>query len=61
MPRSPASGTLISIENIDMKPRHVLARIAALVTAAAAIAMFLGPARANVSDHDDPWHGQPAT
>jgi hypothetical protein len=43
----PASGTLISIENTDMKTRHFLARIAAFVTAAAAIGMFLmvrGPA-----------------
>ena len=30
-----------------MKTRHVLARIAAVVTAAAAIGMFLGPARAD--------------
>jgi hypothetical protein len=37
-----------------MKPRHFVARIAAVVTAAAAIAMFLGPARADASDHDDP-------
>ena len=37
-----------------MKPRHFLARIAAFVTAAAAIGMFLGPARADASDHDDP-------
>jgi hypothetical protein len=37
-----------------MKPRHFLARIAAVVTAAAAIAMFLGPVRADASDHDDP-------
>jgi hypothetical protein len=37
-----------------MKPRHFLVRIAAFVTAAAAIAMFLGPARADASDHDDP-------
>ena len=37
-----------------MKPRHVLARIAAVVTAAAAIGMFLGPVRADASDHDDP-------
>jgi hypothetical protein len=37
-----------------MKPRHVLARLAAVVTAAAAIGMFLGPARADASDHDDP-------
>jgi hypothetical protein len=34
-----------------MKPRHVLARIAAVVTAAAAIGMFLGPARADAADH----------
>jgi hypothetical protein len=33
---------LISVENSDMKPRHVLARIAGVVTAAAAIGMFLG-------------------
>jgi hypothetical protein len=37
-----------------MKPRHFLARIAAVVTAAAAVAMFLGPVRAGASDHDDP-------
>jgi hypothetical protein len=37
-----------------MKPRHFLARIAAGVTAAAAITMFLGPVRADASDHDDP-------
>jgi hypothetical protein len=40
--------------NPDMKPRHFLARIAAVVTAAAAIAMFLGPVRADASHHDDP-------
>jgi hypothetical protein len=50
----PASDTLISVENSDMKQRHFLARIAAVVTAAAAIAMFLGPVRADASDHDDP-------
>jgi len=50
----PASDTLTSIEDSDMKPRHFLTRIAALVTAAAAIAIFLGPARADASDHDDP-------
>jgi hypothetical protein len=33
-----------------MKPRHFLARIAAFVTAAAAIGMFLGPARADAAD-----------
>jgi hypothetical protein len=37
-----------------VKPRHLPARIAAVVTAAAAIGMFLGPARADASDHDDP-------
>jgi len=37
-----------------MRPRHFLARIAAFVTAAAAIGMLLGPARADASDHDDP-------
>jgi hypothetical protein len=37
-----------------MRPRHFLARIAAFVTAAAAIGMFLGPTRADASDHDDP-------
>ena len=37
-----------------MTTRHLLARIAAVVTAAAAIAMFLGPVRADASDHDDP-------
>ncbi len=43
----PASATLISIEHTDMKTRHFLARIAAFVTAAAAIGVFLtvrGPA-----------------
>jgi hypothetical protein len=42
-----SSGQLISIEITDMKTRHLLARIAAFVTAAAAIGMFLmvrGPA-----------------
>jgi hypothetical protein len=34
-----------------MKPGHFLARIAAVVTAAAAIVMFLGPARADAADH----------
>ncbi|MGH9289642.1 MAG: hypothetical protein ACRD0V_15360 [Acidimicrobiales bacterium] len=43
---------MTSIENSDMKPRHFLARIAAVVTAAAAIAMFLGPARADAADPD---------
>ena len=33
-----------------MKTRHLLARIAAVVTAAAAIGMFLGPARAGAAD-----------
>jgi hypothetical protein len=37
-----------------MKARHFLARIGAVVTAAAAIATFLGPVRAGASDHDDP-------
>jgi hypothetical protein len=37
-----------------MRPRHFLARIAAFVTAAAAIGMLLGPARAGASDHDNP-------
>jgi hypothetical protein len=37
--------------NPDMKPRHFLARIVAVVTAAAAIGMFLGPARADAADH----------
>jgi hypothetical protein len=45
---------LIGVEDRDMKPRHFPARIAAFVTAAAAIGMFLGPARADASDHDDP-------
>jgi hypothetical protein len=49
---APASDTLISIENTNMKPRHLLARIAAVVTAAATIAMFLGPARADAADHE---------
>jgi hypothetical protein len=35
--------------NTDMKARHFLARIAAFVTAAA-IGMFLGPARADAAD-----------
>jgi hypothetical protein len=35
--------------NPDMKTRHLLARIAAVVTAAAAIGMFLGPARADAA------------
>ena len=39
-----SSGKLISIELTDMKTGHLLTRIAALVTAAAAIGMFLGPA-----------------
>jgi hypothetical protein len=45
---------LTGVEHSDMKPRHFLARIAALVTAAAAVAMFLAPARADASasDHD---------
>ena len=47
----PASGTLSSIEQTEMKPRHFLARIAALVTAAAAIGMLLGPASAEAADH----------
>jgi hypothetical protein len=34
-----------------MKPRHFLARIAALVTAAAAIGMLLGATRADAADH----------
>ena len=42
-----------------MKTRHLLARIAAVVTAAAAIGMFLGPARANAapdrSANQDLW------
>lgn len=40
--------------NPDMKPRQFLARIAAFVTAAAVVGMFLGPVRADASDHDDP-------
>ncbi len=48
----PASGTLIGIEDTDMKTRHFLARIAAVVTAAAAIGMLLGPARADAADHE---------
>jgi hypothetical protein len=35
----------------DMETRHVLARIAAVVTAAAAIGMFLGPAPADAAEH----------
>jgi hypothetical protein len=35
-----------------MKTRNFLARIAAFVTAAAAIGMFLGPASAEVADHE---------
>ena len=34
-----------------MKPRHFLGRIAAFVTAAVAMGMFLGPARADAADH----------
>jgi len=48
----PASGTLIGIEHADVKTRHFLARIAAVVTAAAAIGMVLGPARADAADHE---------
>jgi hypothetical protein len=48
----PVSGTSISIENTDMKTRNFLARIAAFVTAAAAIRMFLGPASADAADHE---------
>jgi len=48
----PASGTLIGIEHTDMKTRHFLARTAAVVTAAAAIGMVLGPARADAADHE---------
>jgi hypothetical protein len=33
-----------------MKPGHLLARIAAVVTAAAAIGMFVGPARADAAN-----------
>jgi hypothetical protein len=43
---------LIGIEHTDMKMRHFLARIAAVVTAAAAIGMLLGPARADAADHE---------
>jgi hypothetical protein len=35
-----------------MRPRHFLARIAAFVTVAAAIAMLLGPARADAAEAD---------
>jgi hypothetical protein len=35
-----------------MKPRQFLARIAAFVTAAAAIGMFLAPASAEAADHE---------
>jgi hypothetical protein len=42
-----------------MKPRHFLARIAAFVTAAAAIGMFLGPARADAADHQPDGSGRP--
>jgi hypothetical protein len=49
---APATGTLISIENTDMKTRQFLARIATFVTAAAAIGMFLGPASADAADHE---------
>jgi hypothetical protein len=35
-----------------MKPRHLLARIAAFVTAAVTVAMFLGPARADAAAHE---------
>jgi hypothetical protein len=48
----PASDTLIGIEHTDMKTRHFLARTAAVVTAAAAIGMVLGPARADAADHE---------
>jgi hypothetical protein len=48
----PASGTLIGIEHADVKTRHFLARTAAVVTAAAAIGMVLGPARADAADHE---------
>jgi hypothetical protein len=50
----PAIRHVDQYRNTGMKPRHFLARIAAVVTAAAAIAMFLGPVRADASDHDDP-------
>jgi hypothetical protein len=42
--------------NADMKPRHFLARIAALVTAAAAIGILLGVTRASSWPHS---HGPP--
>jgi hypothetical protein len=40
---------LISVEHTDVKTRHFLARIAAVVTAGAAIGMLLGPARADAA------------
>jgi hypothetical protein len=43
---------LIGIEHTDMKTRRFLARIAAVVTAAAAIGMFLGPAPADAAGHE---------
>jgi hypothetical protein len=43
---------LIGIEHADVKTRHFLARTAAVVTAAAAIGMVLGPARADAADHE---------
>ena len=48
----PASGSLIGVEHTDVKTGHFLARIAAVVTAAAAIGMLLGPARADAADHE---------
>lgn len=44
-----------------MKTRHVLARIAAVVTAAAAIVMSLGPAGADAADHRHQQGGHPVT
>jgi hypothetical protein len=43
---------LIGVEHTDVKTGHFLARIAAVVTAAAAIGMLLGPARADAADHE---------
>jgi hypothetical protein len=37
--------------NTDMKTRHLPARIAVVVTAAAAIGVFVGPARADAASH----------
>jgi hypothetical protein len=46
-----SSGTMIGSEHTNMKMRHFLARSAAMVTAASAIGMFLGPASVEAADH----------